>query len=186
MRQSKYRKHLTNNQVGRLWKLSYPAGFVRRWNVLGTHEWRWLRLSFVAFCLAFGPAALPATAQQQAAIPPEVLAYPDWIVHNGKIVTMDDRSRSTNVGTIVQAMAVRDGKILKLGEDQDILRLAGPNTQRIDLKGRTVLPGLVDTHSHLHDGSSHWGMAGIPRAIVVEGSTPEELNRNLETALTGC
>jgi predicted amidohydrolase YtcJ len=151
--------------------------------VLGTYEWRWLRLSFVAFCLAFGPAALPATAQQQAAIPPEVLAYPDWIVHNGKIVTMDDRSRSTNVGTIVQAMAVRDGKILKLGEDQDILRLAGPNTQRIDLKGRTVLPGLVDTHSHLHDGSSHWGMAGIPRAIVVEGSTPEELNRNLETAL---
>ncbi|MBI4481059.1 MAG: amidohydrolase family protein [Acidobacteria bacterium] len=96
---------------------------------------------------------------------------------------MDDRSRTTNVGTIAKALAVRDGKILKLGEDQQILALAGPNTQRIDVKGRTVLPGLIDTHSHVHEGADHWGLSGLPRPIVVQGETNEELNTNLGSAL---
>ena len=114
-----------------------------------------LRHKFSFFVLAFALTALCAgfvverTHAQN--LPPEVIAYPDLIVYNGKIVTMDNRSNNTVPGSIVQAMAVRDGEILKLGEDSSVLRLAGPDTRRIDLKGRTVIPGLIDTHSHLHD-----------------------------------
>ncbi len=146
-----------------------------------------LRHRFSFFILAFALTALfVALAAERTlaqSLPPEVIAYPELIVYNGKIVTMDNRSNNTVPGSIVQAMAVRDGEILKLGGDSDVLRLAGPNTRRIDLKNRTVIPGLIDTHSHLHDGSDHWGTSGIGSAIRVEGETPEELAVNLETAV---
>lgn len=134
--------------------------------------------------LAFATLALvcPATSLRgQTTAPPEVLAYPETVLYNGKIVTMDDASRTPNLGTTVQAMAVRGQEILKLGTDADLLRLAGPNTRRIDLQGRTVIPGLVDTHSHLHDMSDHWG--GTAPSVPVPGQTPEEVARNLETIL---
>src|SRR5262245_51255641 len=76
------------------------------------------------------------------------LGYPELVIYNGKIVSMDDTSFEPRVGTIAQAMAVRDSKILALGSDSDIRGLAGPQTRQIDLKGRTVLPGLMMTHEH--------------------------------------
>jgi predicted amidohydrolase YtcJ len=90
----------------------------------------------------------PAAAQT---LPPELVSYPDTILHNGKIATMDDKSRSNNPGTIAQAVAVREGKVLATGNDQQILALKGPQTKIVDLKGRTVVPGIIDTHSHLFD-----------------------------------
>ncbi|MBI4444305.1 MAG: amidohydrolase family protein [Acidobacteria bacterium] len=114
--------------------------------------------------------------------PAEVLAYADMVLYDGKIVTMDDKSVNPVPGTTVQAMAIRDGKILKLGESQDILRLAGPETQRVDLKGRTVIPGLIDTHSHLHEYSEHWSTpTGI--RLSAAGGTSEELVKNIEAKL---
>ncbi len=65
---------------------------------------------------------------------------PDLILHNGKIVTVD-KSFST-----AQAVAIRGNKIAAVGTNQDVLQQAGPNTQKIDLEGRTVIPGLIDTH----------------------------------------
>ncbi|MBI3941206.1 MAG: amidohydrolase family protein [Acidobacteria bacterium] len=135
-------------------------------------------LLFMHFCLALLAAPL-----QQPTIPIELLAYPDLIVYNGKIVTMDDRSAKPVVGTVVKAMAVRRGEIVKTGEDAAVLALAGPNTRRIDLKGKTVIPGLIDTHSHVHDMADHWGMPGIAPEINVPGETPEELAKNLDTTL---
>ncbi|MSO20448.1 MAG: hypothetical protein EXQ56_08285 [Acidobacteria bacterium] len=79
------------------------------------------------------------------------LGYPDLIVHNGKIVTMDDPTFTANVGSIVQAMAIRDGKILSTGTSADVRALAGPQTRQVDLKGRTVLPGFIMTHEHPTD-----------------------------------
>src|SRR3989338_110668 len=64
------------------------------------------------------------------------------ILHNGKILTVD-KSFST-----AEAVAVTGQKITAVGRNADILKLAGPNTQVIDLKGRTVVHGLVDTHRH--------------------------------------
>jgi hypothetical protein len=77
-------------------------------------------------------------------------APPDLILSNGKIVTVDDRF------TIAQAVAIRGGRVLAVGSNQEIGQLAGTNTRRIDLRGRTVIPGLIDNHMHLLRAASTW------------------------------
>jgi predicted amidohydrolase YtcJ len=67
---------------------------------------------------------------------------PSHVIHNGKIVTVDPQFH------IVEAMAIRDGRILATGTNADILKLAGAGTERVDLGGKTVLPGLIDSHVH--------------------------------------
>jgi hypothetical protein len=64
------------------------------------------------------------------------------VLVNGKIVTADGRS------SVHEALAVRDGKILATGTTAEIRKLAGPQTRVIDLAGRTVIPGLIDSHMH--------------------------------------
>lgn len=65
---------------------------------------------------------------------------PDTILLNGKIVVYDAEP--------AQALAVRDGRITALGRSAEIGALAGPSTRVIDLGGRTVIPGLIDSHIH--------------------------------------
>ena len=67
---------------------------------------------------------------------------PDQIFHHGKIVTVDERF------SIAEALAVRGDRIQAVGSNDDVLKLAGPQTKLIDLKGRTVIPGLMDSHVH--------------------------------------
>ncbi|MGH7199384.1 MAG: amidohydrolase, partial [Planctomycetaceae bacterium] len=67
---------------------------------------------------------------------------PTLIVHHGKIVTVDPEF------TIAEAMAVRGDRILAVGSNEDVLKLAGPRTEKLDLGGKTVLPGLIDSHTH--------------------------------------
>ncbi len=74
----------------------------------------------------------------------------DLILTNGKIVTVDERF------TIVQAVAVRGDRILAAGSNPSVAQLAGPNTRRIDLRGRTVIPGLIDNHMHLLRAAATW------------------------------
>jgi len=66
----------------------------------------------------------------------------DTILVNGKILAVDQAFSTRS------ALAVRDGKIVALGNDTDIRRLAGPTTRTIDLQSRTVIPGLIDSHMH--------------------------------------
>src|SRR5579864_5863955 len=87
-------------------------------------------------------------AQERASVPLAIVAYPDLIVYNAKIVTMDDASFGPSPGHIFQAIAVRDRKIQALGNNDEILSYAGPKTQKIDVKGRTVIPGIIDPHTH--------------------------------------
>jgi predicted amidohydrolase YtcJ len=91
---------------------------------------------------------------QQGTVPAAVaakLGYPEMVLVNGKIVTMDDDSFESRVGTIAEAMAVRGDRILAVGKTAEIRPLAGPSTKVIDLQGRTVLPGLIITHEHPTD-----------------------------------
>ena len=67
---------------------------------------------------------------------------PDLIVHHGKIATVDDKF------SLVEALAVRGERIVALGRNDDIVKLAGPQTKLVDLQGRTVIPGLCDSHVH--------------------------------------
>ncbi|MGY8815445.1 MAG: amidohydrolase family protein [Gammaproteobacteria bacterium] len=90
-----------------------------------------------------------ASAQSSGNIPERVIHYADTIVINGNIVTMDNTEiMSADPGSIVQAMAIRDGTILDLGSDAYIKSLAGPSTRIMDVKGKTVIPGLIETHVH--------------------------------------
>ena len=67
---------------------------------------------------------------------------PATILYRGNIVTMDpSRPRAT-------AVAIVGDRLLAVGTNQEILRLAGPTTRRVDLAGRTVVPGFIDAHSH--------------------------------------
>ena len=77
----------------------------------------------------------------------------DLLLVNGKIVTMEDYGVNTNTGRTVQAMAIRGDKIMALGTNDEMLRFAGPQTKKLDVKGRAVFPGFIDTHNHLHDGA---------------------------------
>jgi len=71
------------------------------------------------------------------------LAQPaDLLVTNAKVVTLDAR------GSTAQALAVRDGKLLAVGDNAAIERLAGSATKRVDAGGRTLIPGLIDSHMH--------------------------------------
>jgi predicted amidohydrolase YtcJ len=92
--------------------------------------------------LAVITAATPPLAAQQAA--------PDLILSNGKIITVDGRFR------IEQAVAIRGERIIAVGGNQDILRLAGPSTKKIDLQGKSVIPGLIDNHMHLLRAAETW------------------------------
>jgi hypothetical protein len=74
---------------------------------------------------------------------PAIAAPPETVLLHGRIITADA------AGSVVQALAISDGKVSAVGSDADIAKLAGPNTRIIDLKGRTATPGLIDTHAHI-------------------------------------
>jgi len=68
-------------------------------------------------------------------------AAPDLILTNGKVITVDERF------TIAQAIAIKGDRFVAVGSNQEITALAGPNTKRIDLRGRSVVPGMIDNHT---------------------------------------
>jgi predicted amidohydrolase YtcJ len=77
---------------------------------------------------------------------------PDVIFHRGLFTTLD-RGNPT-----ASAVAIRDGVFTAVGHDREIMPLAGPSTKVIDLKGRRVLPGLIDNHLHIIRGGLNFNM----------------------------
>src|SRR5579884_1684665 len=70
-------------------------------------------------------------------------ANADLILYNGKIVTVDEKF------SLAEALSIKNGKITKVGTTRQVFSTErGPRTLRIDLNGRTVLPGLIDSHVH--------------------------------------
>ena len=101
------------------------------------------RLAFIVLAAGIAGTAVMLDAQQ---------APPDIILTNGKIITVDAQFR------IAQAVAVRGDRIVKVGTNPEITALAGPDTRRIDLQGRSVVPGLIDNHAHFQEEGAYWGM----------------------------
>ncbi|WP_409180635.1 amidohydrolase [Amycolatopsis sp. VS8301801F10] len=87
---------------------------------------------------------------------------PDLVVLGGTVLTLD------RGGTRASALAARDGRITEIGDDRAIAALAGPGTTVLDLAGRTVVPGFVESHNH----PSFFGMALA--APVDAGSPPND------------
>ncbi|ROL74149.1 amidohydrolase [Pseudomonas vranovensis] len=83
---------------------------------------------------------LLATALACASLP--ALAAADLVLFNGKVYTAEPGQG------LVQAVAVKDGKVLQVGSDAQIQALADAHTQRIDLAGKVLMPGMIDSHSH--------------------------------------
>ncbi len=76
-------------------------------------------------------------------VPATLLADdPDLILHNGKIVTVDEDF------SIADAVAVSGDRIIAVGSSAKILPMAGAKTEQVDLQGRTLIPGLIDSHVH--------------------------------------
>ncbi|KRD64095.1 amidohydrolase, partial [Ensifer sp. Root954] len=97
---------------------------------------------------ALFPSARTAGAQQTG----DTSMTPDLILHSGLVTTLD---RANPTAT---AVAVKDGLILAVGDDRTIMALAGSGTKTIDLKGKRVLPGLNDNHTHVVRGGLNFNM----------------------------
>src|SRR5262245_3174846 len=85
---------------------------------------------------------------------------PEIILHHGKIATL------ANGKPEVEAVSITAGKFSSVGRDEEIFKFAGHRTQRIDLGGRRVIPGLNDSHLHLIRGGLNYNMElrwdGVP------------------------
>jgi len=79
-------------------------------------------------------------------------AVPDLILHHGVFTTLD------RMKPVASAVAVKDGLFVRVGDDADVVSLAGPRTTVINLKGRRVLPGLCDNHTHIIRGGLNFNM----------------------------
>lgn len=86
----------------------------------------------------------------------------DMILFNGKIVTVDKKFSTA------EAVAIKNGKILAVGEDEDLLRLAGEATETVDLKGHTLIPGLIEGHAHPISASQSEFFEEIPDLHTIE------------------
>src|SRR6201997_298939 len=80
------------------------------------------------------------------------MSSPDLILHRGLFTTLD-RGNPT-----ASAVAIKDGTFTAVGHDNEVMKLAGPSTKIIDLKGRRVLPGLIDNHLHIIRGGLNFNM----------------------------
>ena len=74
--------------------------------------------------------------------------YADRVVVNAKIATLDAHEMNDDPGTIAEAMAIKDARFQAIGDTQEIAEYVGPNTEVINAGGKTILPGIVESHVH--------------------------------------
>ena len=90
-----------------------------------------------------GCATTGEVRQEPSTLPKVAGGTADLILHNGNVLTVDSNDR------IAQAVSISKGRIQKVGTDLEVSSFNGPMTQVIDLKGRTVTPGIIDAHNHM-------------------------------------
>ncbi|HEV7391983.1 MAG TPA: amidohydrolase family protein, partial [Burkholderiales bacterium] len=102
----------------------------------------------------FWAGALLVTGALAASAPADV------ILHNGNVITVDA------FFSIREAVAIRGERVIAVGRNADIDKLAGPSTRRVDLQGKTVIPGLIDNHAHFMRAVEYW-----PQEVRWDGVT---------------
>jgi predicted amidohydrolase YtcJ len=98
---------------------------------------------------------------------------PDLMLLGGKVITMDAAD------SVAEAIAIRAGKIAAIGNTADVRKLAGPATRVIDMRGRTVTPGLIDAHLHFADVSPLYSvdLSGAESIRDVQRLVRERVNK---------
>ncbi|MGA0561295.1 amidohydrolase [Ancylobacter sp. VNQ12] len=105
--------------------------------------------------IAAGAAGFAAAGLAPYQLEAQTMAQPataDLILLNGKVTTLDRSNPAA------EAVAVKDGRILLAGRAADVMAHAGPQTQVIDVAGRRVIPGLIDSHMHIIRGGLNYNM----------------------------
>src|SRR5262245_44413016 len=90
--------------------------------------------------------------------------YPDIILYGGNIVTANRPKPDDS--SVAEAVAVRGDRIVAVGTNQEILSMAGPQTVKIDLEYRTVIPGRIDTQVPLADLDSNQAEAFLAQGVT--------------------
>jgi predicted amidohydrolase YtcJ len=110
-------------------------------------------------------------------------AFADLIVTNARVLTMDGENPSA------EAVAVKDGLILSVGDKRSVLEARGPDTKMIDAGGGSVVPGFIEAHMHLFSGAAelaHLQLAGIAGFDALQGAIRGYAASNLDrTMLVG-
>lgn len=88
--------------------------------------------------------------------------HAEFVIINGKVFTVSEKNPQ------VQAVAVRDGKIMALGADEEIKEYIGPSTRVLDVEGKLVIPGFIDAHCHMNYGGSTLSMLDLRSARTIE------------------
>jgi predicted amidohydrolase YtcJ len=127
-----------------------------------------LLLAGITAGITAGTAAIAAPAPTPTPTP-----TPTLILFHGKILTVDSRDSTA------EALAIRDGKIIAVGSDSDILRLANHDTRRIDLHGRTATPGLIDSHAHIAEA----GVDELYHVHLSDASSVAEVVRRVQAGI---
>ena len=137
---------------------------------------------FLKSSVLFGAILLSSVVIGHSQQLPELVArhgYAETIFINAKIVSMDDTSASSDPGTIYQALAVKRDSIMKLGTNEEIQALAGDFTKVYDLNGRTMIPGIVEPHSHIYGRSlqylDRFGIKYPPNEVTIQPQAAAEL-----------
>lgn len=94
------------------------------------------------------PFWTPLAAQD---LPSEIVDWPDTIYTNAIVVTIDEHELNDDPGTIGEAMAIRGDIIVAVGSADHIMKMRGPDTKVVDLAGKMVIPGFIESHTHPFD-----------------------------------
>ena len=122
-----------------------------------------MRTSAIAFLTVFAILWASSLLRGQSVLPPEVVehGYADTILVNGKVVSMDDAGLNDSPGHIYEAIAVKRDRIIALGTSERIRTLAHSGTTVIDLGGRFLIPGIIETHAHLYGNAALGNQMGL-------------------------
>jgi len=126
----------------------------------GDRHTNYTRRDFIKAGAALGMSGIVAGCATSGGNPAPGSAMADTILANGRIATQNERR------AMVQALAIKDGRVLATGDNATVMAYRGAATRVVELNGRTVIPGLIDSHSHPIRGGLYYNLElrwdGVP------------------------